>query len=297
MKQNGWRWWKNNRVKDNILLSNWLAQARSELSSSLPEEPLSSLYAILEKNTGAAREQLITDLQFTLDASILPQLEGDFLDLKNGKPLAYILGSWDFYGLSFFMNPAVLIPRPETELLVETALEILKQIAEPCFLADVGTGSGCIAAAIAKNRPNARIIAADISRDALEVAQRNVQRHTLSKQVSLLQSDLLEGIHARFDLICANLPYIPSQALQELEVAYFEPHLALDGGEDGLSLFRRFFNQVPDHLTEGGSILLEMQFDQAERLQKLAHLHFPGAKVIIKRDLAGCDRLLVIHTV
>ena len=284
-------------MKNNILLSDWFAQARSELSSSLSEEPLSSLYAILEKNTGAAREQLIADQQFTLDAPMLPQLEGDLLDLKNGKPLAYILGSWDFYGLPFFVNPAVLIPRPETELLVETALEILKQKAAPSFLVDVGTGSGCIAAAIGKNYSDTRIIASDVSRDALEVAQSNINRHALSKHVSLLQSSLLEGIHARFDLICANLPYIPSQALQELEVAYFEPHLALDGGEDGLTLFRRFFDRIPDHLAKGGSILLEMQFDQAEMLQKLAHLHFPGAKVIIKRDLAGCDRLLVIHTV
>ena len=284
-------------MKNSITLADWFAQARFELSIVLPEEPLSSLYTLLEKNTGLPRWQLMADPQFTLDASILSQLEDDFLDLKKGKPLAYILGSWDFYGLSFTVNPAVLIPRPETELLVDTALEILKQKTESCFLADIGTGSGCIASAVAKNNTNARFIATDISRDALETAQVNIQRHILTEQVSLLQSNLLAGIQARFDLVCANLPYIPQKILQGLEVSRFEPRLGLDGGKDGLSLFRRLFDQLPEHTAAGGSILLEMQFDQAEALQDLAHLHFPEARVIIKRDLAGCDRLLIIHTV
>ncbi len=283
-------------MKNSILLADWFSQARSDLNHFLPEEPLSSLYAILEKNTGLSRGQLMADPQFTLDASILSQLEDDFLDLKKGKPLAYILGSWDFYGFPFTVNPTVLIPRPETELLVETALEILNQRAVPVFMADIGTGSGCIASAIAKNQTNVKIIATDISRDALDTAQHNIKRHALTEQVSLLQSDLLEGTQARFDLICANLPYIPQKTLQGLEVSRFEPRLALDGGCDGLSLFRRLFDQLPKHTAEGGSILLEMQFDQAEALQELAHLHFPQAKMIIKRDLAGCDRLLIIHT-
>ncbi len=283
-------------MKNSIALADWLAQARSKLSHSLPEEPLSSLYAIIEKNTGIVREHCVADPHIKLDNSTISLLENDFLDLKNGKPLAYIVGYWDFYGMSFLITPDVLIPRPETEGLVETTLEILDQKIGHCFLADVGTGSGCIAAAIAKNRSDVKMIATDLSRKALDVAQQNIQRHALTEQISLIQCDLLAGIQARFDLICANLPYIPSKALRELVVVRFEPLLALDGGEDGLALFRRFFDQAHKHLAEGGSILLEMQFDQAKALQELAYLHFPQAEVIIKRDLAGCDRLLIIHT-
>ncbi len=295
MKRSGYRWWKN-RVKINLSLADWLNKARIDLATSLPEEPLTSLYAILEKNTGSSREWLLANPQFPLDESVLSLLDEDIHDLKNGKPLAYILENWDFYGLPFLVTPAVLIPRPETELLVETALEILSHKQPASLVTDIGTGSGCIATAIAKHQLNTKVVATDISFSALKVARVNIQRHALEEHVHLIQSDLLNGTQARFDLICANLPYIPTRALQELPVVRYEPSLALDGGKDGLKLMRKLLSQAQDHLAEHGSLLFEMQFDQADALCSLVGLHFPGAEVIIKRDLSGHDRLLVIHT-
>lgn len=283
-------------MKNNLTLADWFHQARADLTVSLPDEPLTSLYAILEKNTGSSREWLLANLQFSFDESVFSTLNEDVKDLKNGKPLAYILENWDFFGLSFSVTPAVLIPRPETELLVETALEILSHKKSASLVADIGTGSACIATAIAKHQPNARIVASDISFSALEVAHRNIQRHAVEEQVHLLQSDLLNGLHARFDMICANLPYIPTGALQELPVVRYEPSLALDGGQDGLQIIRKLFSQAQDYLAEHASLLFEIQFDQATALIALAGLHFPDAGVIMKRDLSGHNRLLVIRT-
>ncbi|MGV8025144.1 MAG: peptide chain release factor N(5)-glutamine methyltransferase [Anaerolineaceae bacterium] len=283
-------------MKNNLTLADWLNQVRADLAVFLPDEPLTSLYAILEKNTGSSREWLLANPHFSFDESMLSILNEDVKELKNGKPLAYILGYWDFFGLPFFITPAVLIPRPETELLVETALEILSHKQLDPLVADIGTGSACIATAIAKHQPDVRIVAADISFSALEVAYRNIHRHAVEKHVHLLQTDLLNGLQTRFDLICANLPYIPTCALQELPVARYEPSLALDGGQDGLNIIRRLLSQAQHHLAKHGSLLFEMQFDQAEALSMQAGLHFPSAEVIMKRDLSGHDRLLVIHT-
>jgi len=295
MRQSIYRWWKN-RVKNNLTLASWLDQVRADLAVSLPEEPLTSIYAILEKNTGSSREWLLANPQFSFSELVLSTLNKDVADLKNGKPLAYILGNWDFFGLSFSITPAVLIPRPETELLVETALDILSHKRPSPLVADIGTGSGCIATAIAKHRSDAHIIATDISFSALDVANRNIHRHAVEEQVHLLQTDLLNGLQARFNMLCANLPYIPTYTLQGLPVVRYEPSLALDGGQDGLNIIRRLFGQAQQHLTEHGSLLFEMQFDQTAALCKLADLHFPGAEVIMKRDLSGHDRLLEVHT-
>jgi release factor glutamine methyltransferase len=284
-------------VKNNVNLADWFSRARSDLSKFLPEELLTWLDAILEKNTGHSREWLLANQHFSLPTSVLSSLDEDVRDLQNGKPLAYILGKWDFFGLPFFVTPAVLIPRPETELLVETALEILSHKRPASLVADIGTGSGCIAIAVANYQSAAQIVASDISYSALEVARRNIQMHALEERVLLLQSDLLNGLQARFDLICANLPYIPGCALQELPVKRYEPSIALDGGKkDGLELIHRLLCQSRDHLAAHGSLLFEMQFDQADTLRRMAGLHFPGAEVIIKHDLADHDRLLVIHT-
>jgi len=268
-------------VKSNTCLSNWLNQAHADLVRFHPEEPLSSLYAIVEKNTAFSRSWLLANPQFPLDDGMLTRLNRDLQDLKDGKPLAYILGSWEFYGFSLHVSPAVLIPRPETELLVQSALDVLSQRKSP---------------AIAKNQSQASIIATDISYAALEVAQKNLTRYALKSRVHLLQSDLLSSVQGRFDVICANLPYIPTAALQDLPDLRHEPNLALDGGEDGLAHIKRLLKQSTHRLAPRGHLFFEMQFDQAEALQQLAQLHFPDAEVIIKHDLSVHDRLLVVHT-
>jgi len=267
------------------------------LSIHLPQEASSSLYAIIEKHSRHSREWLIANQDLELDEETLSLLEQDLQSLLQGNPLAYILGKWEFYGLPFFVNANVLIPRPETELLVENALVYLTQQKSNNYLAvDVGSGSGCIAVSIAHHQPSVKFLAIDISFPALQVAQHNIQEHDLSDHIFPIQNDLLQGITAKFDLICANLPYIPHAALENLVVSQFEPKLALDGGNDGLLFIRQLMLQSRSHLKPGGIILLEMQYDQGEVLQELASLHFPQARVIIKRDLARQERLLIIQT-
>ena len=159
--------------------------------------------------------------------------------LESGQPLPYVLGAWEFYGLTFELTPDVLIPRPETELLVEQALEWLADRPAPLLAADVGTGSGCIAISLAVHAPQLRLLASDLSWPALQVARSNLARHRVEGQISLLQCDLLPPLSLPFDLLVANLPYIPSPVLPGLKLSLSEPPLALDGGLDGLDFIRR----------------------------------------------------------
>ena len=214
--------------------------------------------------------------------------------LEAGEPLPYILGEWEFFGLPFTLTPQVLIPRPETELLIETALSWLDQHPERRMAADIGTGSGCIAVALAARVKNLQIIAADVSTEALEVAGKNVRRHNLQDQICLVQSDLLDKLEGPFDLICANLPYIPTTTLPGLVVYQREPILALDGGERGLDLIARLLMQAPQKLQPGGLLLLEIEASQGAEVYALAQHAFPGGDVQVMPDLAGLDRVVSI---
>ncbi len=207
-----------------------------------------------------------------------------------GVPLPYLLGHWEFFGLDFQVTPAVLIPRPETELLVELALK-----RRPQAIADVGTGSGIIAITLAVKLSGAQVVASDLSPEALAVASANAKQHNVTERITFLQSELLESYSAqRFDLICANLPYIPAGDLENLEVARHEPRLALDGGPDGLSLIRRLLTQAPRQLAPGGRVLLEIEYRQGQAVGALAREAFPGADIHIHQDLAGLDRVVEI---
>lgn len=207
-----------------------------------------------------------------------------------GVPLPYLLGHWEFFGLDFQVSPAVLIPRPETELLVEQAL-----LRKPTSIADVGTGSGIIAITLAAKLPQAQVIASDLSIEALAVAQANAQHLGVAERVTFIQSDLCEAYPAqKFDLICANLPYIPSADLTDLPVAQHEPRLALDGGPDGLDLIRRLLQQAHSYLAPQGGLLLEIEYRQGPQAAALAQAAFPTAQVHIHQDLAGLDRLIAV---
>ena len=219
--------------------------------------------------------------------------------LKSGTPLPYVIGNWEFYNLSFHLEPTVLIPRPETELLVDEAIHWLKQNPSRRRVADIGTGSGCIAVSLAVNIPNLQVTAVDISPAALVVAGDNALRHGVHQRVAFVVSDLLTNLTADeppFDLICANLPYIPTSTLQRLTVFGSEPQQALDGGEDGLNLIRRLLHQAPDWISPGGILLLEIEARQGEAAAHLAQMFFPQAAIAILPDLAGHDRLLRITT-
>lgn len=213
------------------------------------------------------------------------------------EPLDYILGYREFCGLKFAVRPGVLIPRPETELLVERALDLVRGTAHPerFLVADVATGCGNIAVALAVNAPGLRVIATDTSPAALEVARENVARHHVQDRVDLRQGDLLAPLDCRVDIIVANLPYVRSErmAMLQPEVAW-EPVEALDGGPDGLDTIRRLLRQAPQWLKRGGYLLLEMDPEQREPLVLEAAKRFMSARTDVLRDMAGLDRVLVV---
>ena len=216
--------------------------------------------------------------------------------LEAGQPLAYVLGNWEFYGLVFFITPDTLIPRPETELLVEHALSWSRTRTKRLRMADIGTGSGCIAISLALTASNIHILGCDISLMALHVAKANANRHGVSGKVDFVQCDLLPPVKVQFDLICANLPYIPTETLHSLKVYQKEPALALDGGEDGLVQIRRLLNEAETALAPGGLLLLEIEASSGAAVHSLAREAFPKADVLVLPDLAGRDRLVSVLT-
>jgi release factor glutamine methyltransferase len=189
-----------------------------------------------------------------------------------GWPVAYLVGSRDFYLLTFEVSTAVLIPRPDTETLVLEALAFLKPLPSPTVL-DIGTGSGCIAVSIAHQKKDARVTATDVSPDALEVARRNAAKHGLVERVNFLQGDLLTPIpqDATFDLIASNPPYIAEGEMEGLapDVRDHEPRIALDGGPDGLKFYRRIAMGVTQFLKPGGRLLLEIGYTQDENVRRI----------------------------
>jgi release factor glutamine methyltransferase len=188
----------------------------------------------------------------------------------------------------------VLIPRPETELLVEEALAFLMTHPKRRLAADVGTGCGGIAVTLAGEITNLTMVATDIHLGALRIARNNAHDHHVLPRMWFIQADLLSPVGTRFDLICANLPYIPSEELADLVVAQREPRSALDGGEEGLQVIDRLMAEIPDKLASGGRALLEIGASQAGAAQAIAIRSMPDSKVEILQDLAGRDRLLVI---
>ena len=213
------------------------------------------------------------------------------------EPTAYIVGQREFYSLDLETAPAALIPRPETELLVQEALARARH-SEGLLIVDVGTGNGAIAVALAVHLRQAALVAIDLSREALALAARNARRHGVESRISFLQADLLAPLAQPVDLIVANLPYVRSEDWEALppEIREHEPRIALDGGPDGLREIGRLLEQAPSHLRPGGSLLVEMGFLQAAPALALACRCFPGAAARILPDAAGLERLLAVDT-
>ena len=214
-----------------------------------------------------------------------------------GEPLAYLVGEREFYGFPFSVTPDVLVPRPETEALVDVALEWIsaRGLAAPRVV-DVGTGSGAIAVTLALKLPAAQIIAVDISWEALLIAQINAVRHSVAERLALVLGDLLEALIGPFDVILANLPYVSQAELEALEVGRWEPRIALNGGADGLHLVRRLIDQAPKRLVRGGLLALEIGAEQGPPVIALCRAVFPQAEIAILPDLAGHDRIVRVIT-
>ncbi len=215
------------------------------------------------------------------------------------EPVAYLTGHKEFFGLDLVVTPDVLIPRPETERLVEIALQILGAgpDSEIAAIADVGTGSGAIAVALAAHAPAARVVAVDTSAAALAVARRNAARRGVAGRVDCLQADLIAPLKGPFHLIVANLPYLSQADLVAAppEVARWEPRLALEGGPDGLAAIRRLLAAAAPRLRPAGALLAEIGAGQGAGVLALAGRHFPGAAAEIVQDYAGLDRVLVVR--
>jgi len=209
---------------------------------------------------------------------------------KDGEPLQYILGEWEFMGVPILTDARALIPRPETELLVEEALRYMGELCENGRIADVCTGSGCIAIAMAQ-RSNAEIIGADISADALSLARENAKKNRVDGRITFVKTDLLDGISGEFDAIISNPPYIPSREMETLSVAVhgYEPHLALDGGPDGCEIYRRLIPQAMNSLRPGGVLFLEIGPPDVEEI--LIRTGFKNVKLL--RDYANLPRIII----
>jgi release factor glutamine methyltransferase len=224
---------------------------------------------------------------------------------QEGEPVAYLVGRREFLGLDLLTDPRALIPRPETELLVEAALGALRErvargsVAQPLVAADIGTGSGAIALALAAREPRlALIYAVDVSAEALALARENAERLGLATRLRFLQGDLLEPLPAPVDLLLANLPYVAPREEETLpdEVRRYEPELALYAAEDGLALLKRFFATAPAHVKPGAQVGVEFGYNQRSAVESLARAAFASAVIRIGADYAGWDRFALIAT-
>jgi release factor glutamine methyltransferase len=254
------------RLDAEVLLAHTLANMRASLLARL-NDPLSNI---------AARD---------FEAAIERRAQGE--------PVAYITGHKEFYGLDLYITKDVLVPRPETESVVEACLELLPPTG---LFADIGTGSGAIVVAVTKHHLGVKSYGTDISQAALSVAARNRERHGLQERVTLLQGNLLEPLPQKVDVIAANLPYVsPGEAAPD--VATWEPNVAVfGGGEDGTALIREFLAVAPDYLLLGGSVVMETAYSQGAIVSGLARSAFPGADIEVKKDLAGYDRIVIVKT-
>lgn len=243
---------------------------------------------------GLDRIGLILQSERPLSPAELTSFRELFKRRRGGEPVAYLLGVREFYGLSLRVDRRVLVPRPDSETLVEVALERTRARSMRGQALDLCTGSGCIAVAFARQRPTWSVTASDISEEALAVARDNAHRTGAIRNVRLVAGSLFTPVAGlRFDLVTANPPYIPAAEIAGLpvDVRDFEPRLALDGGADGLELVRDIVRQAPAHLTPGGLLALEIAFDQGPRTAEL--LRGGGfQEVAIAKDLGGRDRVV-----
>lgn len=237
-----------------------------------------------------------TDFVFALQQEVTEEEEvfvkGIFQQLAAHKPAQYIIGHADFYGMQLKVDERVLIPRPETEELVE--LILAENPETNLSVLDIGTGSGAIALALAKNRPDWSVTAADISQNALDVASENSKNQNL--QLFLKKSDCFTEISEKYDIIVSNPPYISREDASEvgLNVLYSEPHLALFADEDGLAIYRRIAEDVKDYLKDGGKIYLEIGYKQGQSVPELFRKQLPEKRVRTLKDQFSQDRMVVV---
>lgn len=270
------------------------------------ENPRLNAEVLLGNVLGLERIMLYARFDQEVDARQRTEFRELVKKRADRHPLQYLLGEAEFYGRDFTVTPAVLVPRPETEQVVDKCLEKLPEQEETYRIADVGTGSGVIAVTLALERPSAQVIGTDSSTDALEVAQQNARRHEVKERVGLLEGELTEPVQRALEksgkklhLLVSNPPYIPSDQVEELEpeVRDHEPRSALDGGEDGLDVVRLLIERAGPLLQDGGWLVLELGEDQADEVREMLGSTdaFHGAEVETETDGSGCERVLAVE--
>ena len=275
-----------------MIISEWLKHARDRLTQTNCPDPDIDARWIAEDALGMTRQALVFEGDRAISRHQLYRLEAMLDRRAAGEPVQYILGSADFMGLRFRVDGAVLIPRQDTETLVEAALIELRQRPGSPALLDLCAGSGCVGLSLASLAPHARITLTDISPEALEVAHAN--QKDLGVKAELRQGDLFNAVgRERFDIIASNPPYIPTGALSGLQrEVRFEPRIALDGGPDGLDFYRRIAEGAADHLNPGSAIFLEVGIHEARPVLDLVKAHLPCAEAGTVRDLNGIERVV-----
>lgn len=243
------------------------------------------------------RIELYTNHKRVLNEKELADFKKLIQRRKQGEPIAYITGTQPFMSLEFFVDRSVLIPRPETEKLVEVAIDHISHITphiSHLTISDIGTGSGAIAISLAKYLPEIKVIGIDTSPDAINIAQKNAEHHKVTDRCEFEIGDLLEPLKEKIDLIVSNPPYIPTKVIETLEtdVKDWEPIQALDGGVDGLDYIRKLINQAPDYMNSNGRLLIEIGFDQGEKVKSLAENSGKYKEIGIIKDLNGKERII-----
>lgn len=257
------------------------------------DTPFLDAEVMLSQASGSSRVELIAHPDLQLPPETALKFAEWVYRRSQREPLAYIVGKQEFFGICFEVTPAVLIPRPETEILVETAIEFLKNLDKP-ILADIGIGSGAVAVSIAKNVENVFVYGTELSQTGLDVARRNVEHVGVQDKVQLLNGDLLEPlISKKFDLIVSNPPYIASGEIDNLqpEIAKYEPKIALDGGPDGLDYYRRLSAEAPDYLKADGILAVEVGFGQSDSVKTIFESNgFQNVRSV--NDYGGIERVI-----
>ena len=273
-----------------------LHQAETLFESHGIDSPRIEAELLLRHATGLERAIMYAELQEPLAN---PQEFQDLVERRlHHEPTAYITNRRAFYGLDFYVDPRVLIPRQETELVVEEALQFAREN-RAYLMADVGTGSGAIAISLAVSLPQAQVYAIDISADALEVASLNSREHGVSDRVHLLRGEMLDPLPVPVDIIAGNLPYVRDLEMEQLspEIREFEPREALAGGPDGLDSVRQFLSQVSGRVRPGGAVMFEVGQGQSEMVVLLCRDLLPSAQTEVIADLAGIDRVIEVTNI
>lgn len=270
-----------------------LKEAIERLKKSNIEEPITKARRILAHILKVGKEYLITHEKQILSKEQEKEYLSKILKVEQGMPIQYIIGKQEFMGIDFIVNENVLIPQPDTEILVEKTIEIAKTIEKPIIL-DMCTGSGAIAISIKKNVNEAQVIATDISKEALEVAKQNDKKC----EITFIQSDLFENINNEFDIIVSNPPYVKKEEIKKLsKEVQNEPMLALDGGDDGLYFYRKIIGQAYKYLKTNGYLCLEIGEDQKKEVCNLIIENGKYAIPIAYKDLENNDRVIITKKV